>query len=131
MDQVITPRASDPSELPALADHLHDRYFDIEELTVDRETKQLRLPLYDRRPNVGWLGQLVGRQPPSPAAELQVDRVVAYAVHDRAGVRWFDIDGLYADASTDKLILRSNLPLELVITVDGVEVSIAPEKDRA
>ena len=91
-------------------------------MTAVQPSKQLRLPLYDRRPDLGWFGRLLGRRPPRPTQVLTTGRVVDHSVDDRAGVKWFDIDGLYAVASSSDLVLRSNLAFELAIAFDSIDV---------
>lgn len=60
---------------------------------------------------------------------LTIGHVVDHSIDDQAGVRWFDIDGLYAVESGGNLVLRSNLPYELAIEVDDVDVSVSPAEE--
>ena len=123
-------RATASDELESIAGFLHDRWFDLEEVTFDNARNELHVPFLDRRPGSGRIRRrLAGRAEAEPqvAGELVVSHVVSYSIDDRAGVQWFDFNWISYDEQTRRLSIRSNIPLEVLITVEDLDVSLTIE----
>jgi hypothetical protein len=126
----MTMRATVSDELESIAGFLHDRWFDLEEVRLDNTRNELRVPFLDRRPGSGRIRRrLAGRaeEGPQVAGELVVSNVVGYSIDDRAGVRWFDFKWISYDDQTRRLSIRSNMPLEVLIIVEDLDVSLMIE----
>lgn len=122
----MTMRATVSDELRHIADFLHDRWFDLEDVKFADARSELRVPFLDRRPGSGRFRRRLGRAETGPqvAGTLVVSHVVSYSIDDRAGVRWFDFDWITYDEHTRCLSIRSNIPLEMLIAVEDLNVSL-------
>lgn len=119
-------RATVPEDLANITDLIHDRWFDLDSVVIDKEAGQLRVPVLDRRPGSGWLRRLLSRTSDSEpiAAELVVRGVRDCSIDDQAGIRWFDFNRVRYDVAARRLSIESNVPLEIVATVDDLDVTV-------
>ncbi len=128
----VTIRATSPNELELIASYLHDRRFDLEEVTFDDARGELHVPFLKgqgRRTYGRIRRRLTGRPEAAPEVpgKLTVGRVVNYSIDDRAGIQCFDFDWIFYDEQIRRLLIRSHFPLEILITVEDLDVSLILE----
>jgi hypothetical protein len=125
--QVTAVRATAPEDLAEITDLIHDRWFDLDSVVIDEEAAQIRVPMLDRRPGSGWLRRLLSRtsdSEPVIAGELVVRCVRECSIEDQAGIRWFDFNRVRYDEAARRISIESNVPLEIVATVDDLDVTV-------
>jgi hypothetical protein len=86
---------------------IHDRWFDLETMVFDRDARQFRLLLGDRRGG-----------PYNEKALIMTD-VSGVTVNDRARIQIYDINRLVIDEAASTIRLTSGFPMEIVITYGG------------
>jgi hypothetical protein len=118
---------TDAVDLERISAAVHDAWFELDRVEHDAETGEVRLTVYpaDRK-----RGQLIEsghapREPlPRPLGELVVRNVVHLDVADDAGIGWFDVGGIALDPTTNVVRLWSHYPLEIRLTVEGIDVEL-------
>lgn len=124
---MTTLRVTVPDDLSRITALIHDRWFDLDSVVFDHEAAQIRVPVLNRRPGSGRLRRLLSRSgevEPTIEAELLVRGVRDCSIDDQAGIRWFDFNGLRYDPTAHRLSIECNVPLEIVATVEDLDVTV-------
>lgn len=120
---------TDTADLDGISAAIHDECFHVDRLERG-EPGLVRLPIYAGRVKKGWLGWSSSRPPtdppPSPLGVLVVGNVVDVSVEDEAGTGWFGINGLKWEPATGTLRIVSNIPCEIVVRCEGLDVELIP-----
>ena len=118
---------TNPKDLHAVHDLIHDCYFDIEGIAFDRSSSVLS---FQFRRLVGkgefWWRDITSTSKMGPAIEgfLRVHHVDNYSVHDtqRLGTNSFNV--LTYDPSARCVLVQGNVPMDIRIFVHDFEVSV-------
>lgn len=124
MMRVVTTTAE---ELAEISSALHDEWFLLDQLEHDVDHAELRLPIYARRWRKRWLvwiGEPLGDPPPPPTAILLVRRVAGFSVEDQAEVGSYGLSHLAYDPAVAELRIVSNLPCEIVVRTQELDVEL-------
>lgn len=113
-DTVITVNKQNlnAATISAILDEIHDRWFDIGQVSYAESTGCLRIPFgEDRR---GPFNRL-----------LTIDGVAGYEVRDEAGIGLYDLNSISIQPSTREVVVTSAFPLEIrVQLLEDWEITI-------
>jgi hypothetical protein len=118
---------TNPKDLHAVHDLIHDCYFDIDGIAFDRSSSVLSF-LFRRFVAKGefWGRDITSKSKMGPAIEgfLRVHHVDSYSVHDtqRLGTNSFNV--LTYDPSARCVLVQGNVPMDIRIFVHDFEVSV-------
>lgn len=118
-DSIITITASvndAESRSEALNGYLHDRWFDIDRIDFDPNTKNLRLPIIPRKDG-------------SDELLLEIAGATDLNVIDTEQIGTYDIHSLVLDAAGSRLVVLGNIPVELAVSL-GPNWMITLRDDR-
>ena len=100
----------------SLLDHVHDRWFDLEQLHLDRESGLLTVPLADSK-----YGPFDG--------SITIRPVIAYKIEDHAHIGVYDINEIAI--APPEIILTSGFPLRVKVSIgDAWEIGCLPPSAR-
>ncbi len=104
------------SIVDTISDFLHDALFDVALVRHDDQRQLVTIPFtfpqtHARRREDGIL-----------SAELEIGRVVSWAVNDRARVEVYEFNALRISSRADEVTIVAGLPLKAVATVDSLNV---------
>jgi hypothetical protein len=119
-DHQAMTKASDLDDISAA---IHDEYFHVD--LLERGDRAVRLPVYAGRVKKGWMAwssRPPAEPPPPPLGVLVVGQVVDVSVEDEAGTGWFGINGLKWEPATGTLRIVSNIPCEIVVRCESLDV---------
>jgi hypothetical protein len=111
-------KAGTPRELAEIAGLVVGRSCDLRSVALDDQGGKLHVPLVDHSGGGG------------ADSELIVRRVVEFSVHATAGSRVFDVDGLSYDRRTRRVSVHSDGGLDVVVTVERLDVALQPGRRR-
>ncbi len=111
-------RAATSEELVAIADLAVGRSCDLRSMALDDQGGKLHVPLADRSSAAGAVSELIVR------------RVIEFSAYAPRGSRLFDIDGLSYDERTRRVLIRSDAGLDMVVTVERLDVVLRPRRRR-
>lgn len=120
MAGMSTLKAGTSGELKELADLVVGRTCDLRSVALDHQGGKLHVPLVDRSGGSG------------PVSELIVRGVVEFSSRVADGAsRMFDVDGLSYDRRTRRVSIRSRGGLDLLVTVERLDVALRFRPPRA
>ncbi|MEW6600530.1 MAG: hypothetical protein AB1499_06130 [Nitrospirota bacterium] len=111
-------RATHQTEISAILDRIHDRFFVVEDIVFDPESRCLRIPLsvIDDKGNLSrkifFLKKLTHD---ILAAELIIKNVIDYKIEDISQTGKGDINTIVLDE--DNLVIKCGLPVTVTIKV--------------
>jgi hypothetical protein len=115
------------SELANISSLLHDEWFHVERLEHNAEQCEVRLPIYAGRWKKRWFiesGRPPQEPPPPPSATLVVRNITDVSVEDDADVGWYGVSHLAYDEESAELRVVSNIPCEIVVVTDELDVEL-------
>jgi hypothetical protein len=110
-------RAATPDELGAIADAVVGRSCDLRGMALDDQGGKVHVLLVDRSGT-------------GAVSELIVRRVTEFSAYAPRGSRLFDVDGLSYDERSRRVLLRSDAGLDVIVTVDRLDVALRPRRRR-
>lgn len=118
------------SGLDAINELVHDEFFELDRLSHNLARREVRLPVFRgkwTKALVGWRSHGPSDPPGAPFGTLVVRSVVAVRVHDEAEIGWYDIGRLTFDPASRELRITSNVPCEIVVECDELNVEFIDE----
>jgi hypothetical protein len=113
---------STPNELPCIVDALHDHWFDIDEIASDPVAHTLQIP-FESEVQKSWFS--FGRPPKAPVKYLlTVRNVQQYQINDTQKIGRYDFNELLYDSDKGMIRVTTGIPLDFVIFVSNVDMSI-------
>ncbi len=111
-------RAATSDELAAIADLVVGWSCDLRGMALDDQGGKVHVQLVDRSSDTGAVSELIVR------------RVTEFSAYAPRGSRLFDIDGLSYDERSRRVLLRSDGGLDVIVTVDRLDVALRPRRRR-
>ena len=117
---------SEPKDIPQILDVIHDCWFDLDNLSVDNETKTLSInfkkEVYPQKP-LSWKN--IFRPKTEPKIEnwvLKVNGVQDCVVDDTEKIGRYDFNNIEYNEDTKVLSIKTGVPLKIDLTVDSFNV---------
>jgi hypothetical protein len=111
-------RAATSDELAAIADAVVGRSCDLRSMALDDQGGKVHVLLVDRSSGTDSVSELIVR------------RVTEFSAFAPRGSRLFDVDGLSYDEPSRRVLLRSDAGLDVIVTVDRLDVALRPRRRR-
>lgn len=121
-------RASSLADLGAILDYVHDRTYDLSRIDLNARERSLTIPIKlrsIRKPKSRWF--LFDGPEEVTTGNLIVRKALSYRVADDAKIGEGDINTI--EFRGDKVIVNGNLPVNLTIDVEGLEIELALPDD--
>lgn len=118
--------AVDPQELPAVAEAIHDHWFDLDQTVFDAASTTLSFTF--ARPPAGVADRhiLTSRRREAGYVEsfLRIRRVVRWRIEDTNRVRYYDFNEI--EYNPDKRVVRltTGIPILIEVEVQGLEIVV-------
>jgi hypothetical protein len=121
-------RATDAEALGRVDDLIHDRWFDVDAVAFDADRRVVTIP-FDRpdetRAEVVADWKVAHRlSVPRVRHRLSIHEAVDMRLSDTERIGRYDFDRLTYDAEAGTVAVRTNIPLELVVKVERLNVSV-------
>jgi hypothetical protein len=101
------------ADLDRVADVVHDHWFDLEAVRLDRQASMVTIPLS------------VDARAGSPVDfTLAIGAAGAISIHDSERIGRYDLNRLRLDEEKMELIVQTGIPLGLRIQVDRIDVTV-------
>jgi hypothetical protein len=120
-------RITDPKELDAVHDLIHDCYFDVGDIALDPSSSVLlfRFRRVVTRGKHGWK-DFFSTSKMFPAIEcfLRIFHVESYSIDDSQQIGTYDFNILHYDARAKCIAVQTGVPIDIKVFVRDFEVSV-------
>ena len=106
--------ATEVAHLRELVNLVHDYWFNVEKVILDRATGVVSFPVEPKRSDL-----LSGS---SNGFILEVRNVRELTIMDTEKVGYYDIDQLTFDSNSSAIILTGGIPIEIIFRISVVEI---------
>jgi hypothetical protein len=97
----------------------HDCYFDLDQAEWSEVERTYSLRFGRGKERVGWFGLTSSKAPTNYDCVLAVRGVSAVEIKDDARIGVYDLDTITFDQQQSAVIIESNIPLTITLTVDA------------
>jgi hypothetical protein len=108
---------TDPSQFSDLHELIHDRWFNVEHVLLDPETRSVVIHIEPSGRALRWGGSARG-------AIFTVRNVEDLMINNTEKVRDYDINEVTYDEATRTLVLAGCIPIEIVFRVTRLELVV-------
>ena len=126
MDNIT--RIHDPKELHRIVERIHDCWFDVEDVVLDKETSTLSIR-YEKESQHGTVEKRIFfliRKERIPIYEcfLKIGNVKKYDIRDKQQVGKYDFNDIRYNPELKRITIRTGVPIGLEIDIDRLEVLV-------
>lgn len=112
-------------DVSAILDLVHDRFFDLDKITLDQTERLLRIPISVIDPDGQLVGKVLGLRiwrHPIRASSLLIHNAESYEVEDRAQTGQADINTM--EFAADVLTITCGMPVTVKVRVSGLYLEL-------
>ncbi len=119
-----------PRDLWRINDFIHDCWFDVEDIILDKATSILSVmylaDLRDKASRKWWndFFDSSSRKRPRRECYLRIRNVEDYTIRDTQRVGCYDFNVLKFDLQTSTIVFHTGIPIEISVQVRNFEISI-------
>ncbi len=118
-------RITHPQDMPRLLDEMHDRYINVDGVTLDRDQRRLTLPRVGEK-RKGILG--TGPDPDTSEGPIDVHHVVRYEVDDQAQIGFNSVNTIVYDDDESLITITCNETCVIRVWVEQLAIHLVPER---
>jgi hypothetical protein len=124
---------TEPSQIPAALDLIHDCWFETEDVELDHGTGEMvipfQYPLREQARSTGGMWPFKKQVTPIVRASLRIHGVDDYHLEDSSGVGRYDFNDLEYDAASRRLRITTGIPMgfEIKVRSFGLTVDVLDE----
>jgi hypothetical protein len=111
----------DPAQLSSIIDRIHDRWFEKEEITFDKEKCVLTIPFFERASSL-W--PFKKKEAARSVGLLKIHCVASYAIRDTEEVGTYDFNELIYAPEAKRLSITTGVPIGIEITITDFEIAV-------
>lgn len=109
---------TDFDNINTILDTLHDQWFDAEKIALDRTTKILKIPFYDKSNP---------QEAEAAILWLVIKHVESYAIEDSEKVGLYDLNEIKYNPTQKSISLTTGIPFGFTVQVDQFELILETE----
>ncbi len=106
------------NQLGELLNLVHDRWFNVERVALDKERKTVAIQLEEKKANLAK-GSTNG-------IRLLIKNAEALTVNDTEKVRDYDLNEIKFDAASGRLIITGGIPITIEVKVTALNIEANP-----
>jgi len=102
------------NQLGDLLNLVHDRWFDVERVALDKERKTVAMDLEAKKANVA--------KGSKDGIRLLIKNAEALTINDTEKVRDYDLNEIKFDAASGRLIITGGIPITIEVKVTALNI---------
>lgn len=102
------------NQLGDLLNLVHDRWFDVERIALDKEQKTVAIHLEARKANLA--------QGSKDGIRLLIKNAQALIINDTEGVGNYDLNEIMYDAASRRVIITGGVPVTIEVKVSALNI---------
>jgi hypothetical protein len=124
----LTLTITEPADLRAINDIIHDCWFDTNVVELDRHASVLLVPFergaWEKATMLGysWLGKK--HHVPTVVCYLRIEHVEEHVLEDTQGIGRYDFNVLEYEPREHRIYIKTNIPMRFEVTVKAFTVTV-------
>lgn len=122
---MTTIKASRPEELGLILDYVHDRSYDLSGVDLNARERSLTISIKLRssrkKKRLSWFP--FGSSEETTTGKMVIRKALSYRIFDNAKIDEGDINTI--EFRGDKVFINGNIPVQLTVDVEGLEIELA------